>query len=101
VSSSGFTICHFLKCEQPGGMATDARCTLAKHDLSDVASSAAEPLITHVDRHSTECHDPGRVQDAHNLGRHLDTELSFERCRRVGQSAHLEELPATTGLEDA
>ena len=49
----------------------------------------------------TERHDPRRVQDTDDLGRHVHGELPLESGGGVGQTPHLQELPSTPGLEDA
>ncbi len=54
-----------------------------------------------MDGDTSERHDPGRVQDTDDVGRHVHRELALEGDGGVGQTSHLEELPATPGLEDA
>ena len=98
---SGVAGCHFLQREQPGGVATDARGALAEHHLGDLPGLPRQARIAHVYGDATERHHPRRVQDTDDLGRHVHGELALKRGGGVGQTPHLQELPAAPGLEDA
>ena len=101
VGASGVAGCHFLQREQPGGVAADARSALAEHHLGNLPGLPRQARIAHVYGDASERHNPCRVQDADDLGRHVDGELPLKSGGGVGQTPHLQELPATPGLEDA
>ncbi len=82
-------------------MTTDARSTLAEHHLGDLPGLPGQAGIAHVYGDATERHNPRRVEDTDDLGRHLHGELPLKGGGGVGQTPHLEELPSTPGLEDA
>ena len=98
---SGVAGCHLLQREQPGGVTTDARGPLAEHHLGDLPSLPRQARVAQVDGDASERHDPRRVQDTDDVGRHVHGELALEGDGGVGQTPHLQELPATPGLEDA
>ena len=93
--------CHFLQREQPGGVTADARGALAEHHLGDLPGLPGQARVAHVYGDPSESHDPGRVEDTDDLGRHVHGELALKSGGGVGQTPHLQELPAPPGLEDA
>ena len=101
VGGGGVTVCHFLQREQPGGMTTDAGGALAEHRPGNLPGLPTQGSVTDVHGDASERNDPRCVQDADDLRRHVDGQLLFEGGGSIGQTPHLQELPATSGLEDA
>ena len=99
--ASGFASGHLLQRQQPGGVTTDARRRLAEHHLSNFPSLPRQPQVAEVNGDPSERHDPGRVQDTDDVRRRVHRELTLEGGGGVGETPHLQELPATPGLEDA